>query len=91
MVDGILSENPFFMPLISKLEQPSIIFGSESDKVVSDVMVKKLVEKIEATECVIYDKKRNIGHNDYITGPIIAQEIAEKIITFFLGEKNIWD
>jgi esterase/lipase len=91
MIEEMLSESPNYLDFITSIEQNSIVIASESDKIVSYEECIKLAEKINAAEILVFEKKRKIFHNDFITAPLIAQEISEKITTFFLGKKNIWD
>lgn len=93
MVDELLNETPYHIEnnLIKKINQDSIVIGSEYDKVVPVHQLKMLAEKIGATKTIIYPKEKKIAHDDFVTAPIIAQEVSETIIDFFLGKKEIWD
>lgn len=69
------------------LTQESIVFASEADKVVPWHGTKLFSERIGAN-LVLFPRNRNIKHNDFIASPMISQEIAEKIIDFFLFNKK---
>lgn len=89
MIEEILQEKYFHTDLIKvPLPQESLFFISEADKVVPFNQSKKLAE-ILGSKVVLYTKERRIGHNDYITGPVVAKEVSDKIIEFFIGET--WD
>ena len=86
MIDELLKEEYFHTKLITdKLAQENIFFISESDKVVHFEQSQKLAELL-GSKVVFYPKERNIGHDDYITGPTIAKEVSDTIITFFIGQ-----
>ncbi len=86
MIDEVLNEKFFHTDLVKgKLEQESIFFISEFDKVVPYEKSKKLAELI-GSKIILYSKDKKIGHDDYITGPTIANEVSTKIIDFFKGE-----
>lgn len=94
LVDELLSDTPFFFSQIDKmqeLEQNSLVISSESDKIVPFTQCQNLAEQIKAKKIIIFNKQRHVAHNDYITAPIIAQEILEEIVKFFLGKKDLWD
>ena len=89
MIDEILKEKYFHTDLLKgPLTQESLFFISESDKVVPFNQSQKMAE-ILGSKVILYKKDRKIGHNDYITGPVLSKEVSEKIIDFFIG-KN-WD
>lgn len=87
MLDEILSDKFFHTDLVTKpLDQESIFFMSEYDKVVPFDQSMKLAEIIGAT-VVKYSKEKKVAHDDFITGPTIAGEVSDKINTFFLQER----
>ena len=93
MVDELLKDTPFYVEkdLIKELQQDSLVIGSEFDKVVPITYLQDFAEKIKAEKIIIYEKEKKIAHNDFVSAPIISQEVSETIISFFLGKKDIWD
>lgn len=91
MVDELLADEPFHLKHLHKLEQECIVIGSEYDKIVPIDSVKAFFDVIDGKEYIEFPESKKISHNDFITGPMIAQEISDIITTFFLGKKEIWD
>jgi len=65
------------------LAQDSLIITSESDKIVPWEQSQEIAKGIGA-KLHIFKKDQKVAHNDYVTAPIISQEVAKRILEFFL-------
>lgn len=86
MIDEILKDKFFHTDLIKgKLPQDCLILCSEYDKVVPYKQSKILAELIGA-QLELYPKDKHVAHDDFITAPTLANEVSEKIVSFFRGD-----
>lgn len=84
--DILFSDQWFHTKLLNgALDQDSLVIASESDKIVSWEQSQEFANKIGAKYYYKFKREQNVGHNDYITAPIISQEVAERIIKFFIS------
>jgi pimeloyl-ACP methyl ester carboxylesterase len=90
LIDIILADQWFHTELFNQpLKQESMVFASESDKIVPWTQTEIFAEKIGA-RFQKFSKNENVGHDDYVTAPKISQQISDQIMNFFLEGKDRW-
>lgn len=89
LLEVALADEWWHTSRVGKLEQESLAIYSEADKIVPGHQTQQLAEVLGADHYVL-PKKRKVGHNDLVTAPLVAQEVAEKIIDFCLAGKDRW-
>jgi len=83
-IDEIIAKKSFHTDIITgKLPQRSLVIASRNDRVVPFMQTQRFAEVIGA-ETLTFD---NVGHDDLIFGPTVAEKVVEGVIGFLLGKE----
>ena len=82
MLDEVFSSEYFHTRALTRtLFQPSLVIASEADQITPVNGARAFAEATGGT-LEVYGKERQIGHDDFVWAPSVAEEIAERITAF---------
>lgn len=87
--DAIFASRWFHTDLLAgRLPQPSLVICSEADAIVRAADSLELAKRIGAETCV-YDRARQVAHDDFVASPVISLDAANVVRRFLLDDHGL--